>query len=105
MADTMCAQDATLGRASIGYWVAPSARGRHAAWHALCAVRDWAFARHHIPRLELYVEPWNTPSVRTAEHAGFRREGVLRSWEAVGGERRDMLMFSLLETDSLPDRA
>jgi RimJ/RimL family protein N-acetyltransferase len=94
-----------LGRASIGYWVAPSAQGRHAAWHALCAVRDWAFTTHHIPRLELYVEPWNTPSIRTAERAGFRREGLLRSWETVGGERRDMLMFSLLESDSLPERA
>jgi RimJ/RimL family protein N-acetyltransferase len=94
-----------LGRGSIGYWVAPSARGRNAAWHALCAVRDWAFITHHIPRLELYVEPWNTASIRTAEGAGFRREGVLRSWEAVGGERRDMLMFSLLDGDSVPERA
>jgi ribosomal-protein-alanine N-acetyltransferase len=94
-----------LGRASIGYWVAPSARGRNAAWHALCAVRDWAFTSHHIPRLELYVEPWNTPSIRTAEGAGFRGEGLLRGWEAVGDERRDMLMFSLLDDDSLPERA
>jgi RimJ/RimL family protein N-acetyltransferase len=94
-----------LGRASIGYWVAPSARGRNAAWHALCAVRDWTFATHQIPCLELYVEPWNTASIRTAEGAGFWREGLLRSWETVGGERRDMLMFSLLEADSLPERA
>jgi RimJ/RimL family protein N-acetyltransferase len=60
---------------------------------------------HHVPRLELHVEPWNTASIRTAEGAGYRREGLLRSWEAVGGERRDMLMFSLLGTDGLPERA
>jgi RimJ/RimL family protein N-acetyltransferase len=94
-----------LGRASIGYWVAPSARGRNAAWHALCAIRDWAFTVHRIPRLELYVEPWNTASIRTAEGAGFCREGLLRSWETVGGERRDMLMFSLLQDDRLPEEA
>ena len=94
-----------LGRASIGYWVAPSARGRNAAWHALCAIRDWAFTVHRIPRLELYVEPWNTASIRTAEGAGFCREGLLRSWETVGGERRDMLMFSLLQDDRLSEEA
>jgi len=90
-----------LGRASVGYWVAPSARGRQVARHALCAVRDWAFATLHIPRLELYVEPWNTASIRTAEAAGFRREGLLRSWETVGHERRDMLIFSSIEGDAL----
>jgi [ribosomal protein S5]-alanine N-acetyltransferase len=94
-----------LGRASVGYWVASSARGRHAARHALCAIRDWAFATLHIPRLELYVEPWNTASIRTAETAGFRREGLLRSWETVGDERRDMLMFSFIEGDALPERS
>jgi RimJ/RimL family protein N-acetyltransferase len=60
---------------------------------------------HHIPRLELNVEPWNTASIRTAEGAGLRREGLLRSWETVGGERRDMLMFSFLEDDRMPDGA
>jgi ribosomal-protein-alanine N-acetyltransferase len=67
--------------------------------------QDATYARYHIPRRGLYVEPWNTPSIRTAERAGFRREGLLRSWETVGGERRGMLMFSLLETDSLAERA
>lgn len=94
-----------LGRASVGFWVAPSARGRHAARHALCALRDWAFTTHHIPRLELYVEPWNIPSIRAAEAAGYQREGLLRSWETVGGERRDMVMFSVLEEDIIAERA
>jgi ribosomal-protein-alanine N-acetyltransferase len=92
-----------LGRASVGYWVISSARGRHAALHALRAVRDWALATLHIPRLELYVEPWNTASIHTAEAGGFRREGLLRSWETVGGERQDMLMFSLVQGDVLPE--
>jgi RimJ/RimL family protein N-acetyltransferase len=52
-----------------------------------------------IPRLELYVEPWNEASWRTAERVGFTREGLLRSWQLVGTERRDMFMYSLLATD------
>jgi RimJ/RimL family protein N-acetyltransferase len=55
-----------------------------------------------IARLELYVEPWNTASIRTAESAGFQREGLLRSWQEVGGIRKDMYMYSRLATDPVP---
>jgi RimJ/RimL family protein N-acetyltransferase len=90
------------GRASIGYWVAPSARGRGAASHALAAVARWAFAGLRIPRLELYIEPWNEASTRTAERAGFRREGLLREWQEIGGRRTDMLIYALLPADLPP---
>ena len=90
------------GRASIGYWVAASARGRGATSHALQTLTFWALGVLRIPRLELYVEPWNEASIRVAEQAGFQQEGLLRSWQEVGGERKDMLMYSLLRSD-LPD--
>jgi len=90
------------GRASIGYWVVASARGRGAASHALQTLSFWALGVLRIPRLELYAEPWNEASIRTAERAGFQREGLLRSWQEVGGERKDMFMYSLLPGD-LPD--
>ena len=48
------------------------------------------------------MEPWNEASIRIAEQAGFRQEGLLRSWQEVGGERKDMLMYSLLRSD-LPE--
>ncbi|WP_405670334.1 MULTISPECIES: GNAT family N-acetyltransferase [unclassified Streptomyces] len=63
---------------------------------SVSAVADWALRELRIPRLELYVEPWNTGSVRTAERAGFQREGLLRGWQQVGAHRRDMFMYSLL---------
>ncbi len=88
------------GRASLGYWVVESARGQRAAGAALTAVARWAIEDLGIPRLELYVEPWNEGSRRTAERAGFTREGLMRSWQQVGGERRDMFMYSLLPGDS-----
>ena len=84
-------RDLDAGRASVGYWVVASARGGRAAGHAVRAVADWARHAIGIPRLELYVEPWNSASIRTAEHAGFSREGLLRSWQEIGGSRRDML--------------
>jgi [ribosomal protein S5]-alanine N-acetyltransferase len=90
------------GRASIGYWVVSAARGRQAAAFAVRAVVRWAHHELQIPRLELYVEPWNTASIRTAEKAGFRREGLLRSWQEVGGDRKDMFMYARLDADPVP---
>ncbi len=92
-------RDIDQGRASVGYWVVKPARGRRAATFALRAVSRWALTELAIPRIELYVEPWNAASIRTAEEASFVREGMLRAWEEVGGERRDMLMYSRLPTD------
>jgi RimJ/RimL family protein N-acetyltransferase len=34
-----------------------------------------------------------------ADRAGFTREGLLRSWDELKGERVDYLMFSLLPSD------
>ncbi len=84
------------GRASVGYWVAARHRGRGAASGALGMISTWGLGLPGVHRLELYVEPWNEASWRTAEHAGYEREGLLRSWQVVGDERRDMYMYSLL---------
>ena len=37
--------------------------------------------------------------MRVAERAGFIREGTLRNWYDLRGERRDAVMFSLLPGD------
>jgi [ribosomal protein S5]-alanine N-acetyltransferase len=95
-------KNVTEGRASVGYWVAESARGRRTAAFAVGSVVQWAHQELQVPRLELYVEPWNIASIRTAERAGFQREGLLRSWQEVGAERKDMFMYARLSTDSLP---
>lgn len=87
------------GRASIGYWVLRQHRRRGVASHALRALATWGFTLSGIARLELYVEPWNEGSWRAAESAGFQREGLLRSWETVGDERRDMFIYSRLAND------
>jgi len=92
-------KDISDGRASVGYWVTGSARGHGAAAFAVQILAQWAHHELQVPRLELYVEPWNTASIRTAERAGFQREGLLRSWQDVGGTRKDMYMYSRLPAD------
>jgi RimJ/RimL family protein N-acetyltransferase len=87
------------GRASVGYWVAASARRHRVARRALRMVSEWGLALPGLHRLELYVEPWNEGSWRAAERAGYIRDGLLRSWEPVAEQRRDMYMYSRLPTD------
>jgi RimJ/RimL family protein N-acetyltransferase len=82
------------GRGSIGYWIGPSHRGHGYATTALQMVGEWALSDLSLPRLELYIEPGNQASIRTAEAAGFEREGLMRSWRTVGDARRDMWMYA-----------
>jgi len=89
-------QNEHQGRASIGYWIRPSARKRGYATDAISALVGWARTLPQLHRLELYVEPWNEGSWRAAERAGFEREGLMRSWQPVGGVHRDMFMYSML---------
>lgn len=89
------------GRASIGYWVGPRHRRRGWATNALRAISSWGLDLPELQRLELYVEPWNSASWRAAERTGYLREGLLRSWQSVGGVRRDMYMYSRLPEGEL----
>ncbi|MCQ1948711.1 GNAT family N-acetyltransferase [Arthrobacter sp. zg-Y859] len=81
------------GRAQAGYGITPSARGRRFAASALLAALEFAWTMPELHRVELYIEPWNTASIRTAEIAGFEQEGLLRSYMEISGQRRDLLIY------------
>ncbi len=86
-------------RASVGYWVAPWARGRGAATAATRALSGLAF-KYGMHRLDLLTAMENSPSQRVALAAGYRREGVLRG-VAVGrdGEWEDRVVWARLAGD------
>jgi ribosomal-protein-alanine N-acetyltransferase len=88
--------DLEQGRAAVGYWLAPSARGRGVATHAVRLIAGWAFGDLRLARLELTCGPGNRASQSVAERCGFTREGVLRSHMPFKGGRRDTVMFGLL---------
>jgi RimJ/RimL family protein N-acetyltransferase len=83
-------------RASVGYWLAPEARGRGVATHAVRLIARWAFEDLRLQRLELTCGPDNQASQRVAQRCGFVREGVLRSHMRFKGGRRDTVVFGLL---------
>ena len=84
------------GCASVGYWLAPGARGRGVATHAVRQLARWAFAELGLARLELTCGPDNEASQRVAERCGFVREGLFRSHVPFKAGRRDTVIYSLL---------
>jgi len=83
------------------YWVAAGERRRGVASTALGLLADWAF-EHDIERLYLLIDPDNEGSRRVAAGCGFTREGILRAFERVKGDRRDLVSWSLLPGDPRP---
>ncbi|MDK1360431.1 GNAT family protein [Arthrobacter sp. zg-Y1219] len=78
---------------TIGYWIGPDHRNRGYAGAALALLTDWAMTVQQMPRIHLYIEPWNEGSWRTAEKAGYRRDALLPSWQKVGAKWRDMYRY------------
>jgi RimJ/RimL family protein N-acetyltransferase len=88
------------GRWSIGYLVAPWARGRGLAERSVRLLCRFGFDELGAERIEITAEPENEASLRVAQKAGFQREGLLHAYLVVKGVRRDAVMFALLRTDA-----
>jgi RimJ/RimL family protein N-acetyltransferase len=83
-------------RAAAGVWLRPEERGQG---FGLCALRllcAFGFDEIGLARIELTTFPDNIGMLRIAESAGFRSEGVLRSYTRERGRRCDVSMLSLL---------
>jgi RimJ/RimL family protein N-acetyltransferase len=85
----------------IGYMVAPAARGKGVAAVAVELLTRWGFDDLGLQRLELRIDVSNAASVRVAERAGYRLDGVLRSLAFKEGRRTDTGVWSRLPTDRL----
>jgi RimJ/RimL family protein N-acetyltransferase len=83
-------------RCEIGYWLGGGARGRGVATRAVRLLAGWIFASLPVDRIGIAAERDNAASCAVAERAGFRFEGVLRSWLVIKGVPRDTAMYSLL---------
>lgn len=89
----------------IGYWAAPSHRGRGYTTEAVLAVARWLFTDVGAGRLEWRAAVGNAASRAVAEKAGFRIEGTLRAGMEHRGALRDCWVGALLPGDlGLPSR-
>jgi RimJ/RimL family protein N-acetyltransferase len=95
----IAAEEATT---ELGYVVAPAARGKGVASHALAELTAWAFAEREMLRAELKISTANEASKRVAARCGYICEGVLRSMYVKPGMRDDLEIWSRLATDPAP---
>jgi RimJ/RimL family protein N-acetyltransferase len=85
--------------ATVGFLVAPWARGLGYATAALVALCRWGFEALGLRRIEWHAYVGNQASRRVAQKAGFTIEGVARSSSMHRGEPRDSWTGAMLAAD------
>ncbi|NNN28981.1 GNAT family N-acetyltransferase [Streptomyces sp. S3(2020)] len=88
--------------AHIGLGLLPSARGKGYGTDVVAVLCHYGFTVRGLHRLQIETLSDNTAMLRSAEHNGFVREGVLRSAAWVMGEFLDEVVLGLLAQDWKP---
>lgn len=83
----------------VGYSIDEAYAGKGYASEALQLVKKFAFQTVKLHRLEAYVSPKNTGSIRVLEKARFVREGLLRKLLFINGVWEDHYLYSYLQED------
>jgi ribosomal-protein-alanine N-acetyltransferase len=102
MVGSVGVDDLKVGRAhngELGYWLAPSARGRGLASEAVRAFIPYAFDVLALERLSAHTLHFNQRSIRVLETNGFLLEGRLRRYTRTSTGLHDTLVFGLLRND------
>lgn len=83
----------------IGYWVGERYAGKGLMLEGLRLIVGYAFDTLRLHRIEAACIPDNARSIRVLEKAGFRREGLLRSYLRINGAWQDHYLYALIATD------
>jgi RimJ/RimL family protein N-acetyltransferase len=87
------------GRGALGYFVLERFRGRGFATRAAQLIVRWALTDGGYIRVAAAVEPSNAASIRVLEHAGLRREGLMRSYVIYGDRVGDAYLYAAVRGD------
>jgi RimJ/RimL family protein N-acetyltransferase len=92
------------GTASVcRVFVGPAERGRGIGLSMMRAILTVGFGELLLRRIELKVYAFNTCAIRCYEHAGFKREGVLRQSTRVGDRIWDTVLMGILREEWKPE--
>ena len=87
------------GRAEIGFWLAPTARGAGIMHRAVGLVLDAGFDRLGLEVVQWRADLGNWPSWRVVWRHGFRKEGTVRGLGLSKGRHVDQWIGTLLRDD------
>jgi RimJ/RimL family protein N-acetyltransferase len=93
------------GRAEVGFWLVPHARGAGLGACAVGLVVDWLFQRAGLRRIEMTTTPDNGGALALARRVGFTQEGVLRQRAIERGRPVDIVWLGLLRDEWRPPRS
>lgn len=87
-------------RAEIGYTLTNDAdRGNGYMKEALTEIVKYGFEKMNLHRIEAFIGPTNTSSLKLVQSLGFVKEGHLREHYFKDGNIEDSIVFSLLKTE------
>lgn len=90
------------GLAEVGYALSTSFQRRGLMPNALTQLLAELFLDTKLERIEARCATDNEPSQKVLERLGFTREGRLRGYFVLGGERVDNYLYAILRDDFLP---
>ena len=96
---TVCISNILFGSVKscyLSYKIAADCQGKGYATEAVGEIINFAFKTLQLHRIESYVMPRNTKSLRVMEKLGFMPEGLSKRCLEVNGVWEDHLRFSLL---------
>lgn len=82
---------------NLGYWVRESRQRSGAATAAVLALRELAFKRLGLVRIEILVAEGNAASLRVAEKAGAEHESVARNRLQIHGRAHSAHVFAFVD--------
>lgn len=85
--------------AQIGYWMGERYAGRGYMQDALRTLLVHAFNMLRLHRIEAACIPGNYPSIRVLEKAGFKREGLARSYLCINGIWHDHYIYARIASN------
>jgi RimJ/RimL family protein N-acetyltransferase len=88
---------------NIGIELEPGARGRGYGVEAQALVARYLFENTAANRVEAQTDSDNLAEQRALEKAGFVREGVLRGAQFRAGGYHDLVTYSVLRAEIVPD--
>jgi len=85
--------------ANVGYWVRQRSARRGIATAATRLIAWFGLNEIGLERLEILVPTSNVASLRVAQKAGAKFEGILRHRLLLSGRRHDAAMYSIVAND------
>jgi RimJ/RimL family protein N-acetyltransferase len=87
------------GWMEIGYAIIPKERGKGYGTEAIQLMVDYLFLLKNIPMIMINTDARNIASIKSAEKAGFKQEGIIRKGGFIGGKHVDCCILGILREE------